>query len=237
MFDKATANRDLLCANSCCSFLVHTNPAFGGYCCRICHWAFVHRIACTVRGHHCQGYEVLDPESSLVERAPLDFTPQRPLRRGWTPPFVLRPAAQDVTGTHSQLTAEVVHLSTKNYGVADVSGSVVKVDLGGASALGSVSVVVSQDVAVDAVSRRGIISATPAVPVPKLKSMELLFTNSVKGKRRRMKDEELEKEVQGDAARDNDFALQKEVATGPHKSDSGGHIWHGQCTGAGMEQC
>ena len=115
----------------------------------------------------------------------------------------------------------MVHLSTKTYGVADASESAVKVDLGGASAIGSVSLVVLQDVAVDAVSRRGMASAMPLLPVPKVKPVELLFTNSAKGKRRRMKDEELEKEVEGDAARDEEVALQKEVVIGPETSLSG----------------
>ena len=132
---------------------MHTNPAFGGYCCRVCHWACVRRLACLVHGHHCQGCAVLDPELSLVERAPLHLTPQSPLRRGWLPPFGAWLAAQDVIRTHSLPTAGAVHLSTKTHGVADASGGVITVDLGGASAIGSVSLVVLEDVAVDAVSR------------------------------------------------------------------------------------
>ena len=172
MSDDPSVHRQQLCANRRCSFLVHTNPAFGGYCCRVCHWACVHRVACLVHGHHCQGYEVLDPELSLVERAPLHLTPQRPLRRGWAPPLGDLLAAQDVTRTHSQPTTGAVHVSTKSYVVADVSGGVITVDLGGASAIGAVSLVVLQDVAAVAVSSRGMAAARPPLPVPKLKPMD-----------------------------------------------------------------
>lgn len=31
----------LLCANPGCSFLIHPEPDFGGFCCKKCHWCFV----------------------------------------------------------------------------------------------------------------------------------------------------------------------------------------------------
>ena len=168
----SSSHRHQLCANPRCSFLVRTNPAFGGCCCRVCHWACGHRLACLVLGHQCQGCEVLDPEMSRVERAPLHLTPHCPLRRGWLPPFGAWLAAQDVIRTHSLPTAGAVHLSTKTHGVADASGGVITVDLGGASAPGPVSLVVLHDVAADALSRRGMVLATPLLPVPKLKPMD-----------------------------------------------------------------
>jgi hypothetical protein len=30
----------LMCAAPLCGFLVHTQPEFGGFCCRKCHWIY-----------------------------------------------------------------------------------------------------------------------------------------------------------------------------------------------------
>jgi len=39
--DNISSDRNrLMCAAPNCYFLVHSDPAFGGYCCRKCHWRF-----------------------------------------------------------------------------------------------------------------------------------------------------------------------------------------------------
>ena len=50
------------CANPTCTFLVHEDPSFGGFCCKRCHWGFVqgstsgkeHGVKCQQR-EACQG--------------------------------------------------------------------------------------------------------------------------------------------------------------------------------------
>ena len=160
MSDSLSIHRNHLCANRRCSCLVHTNPAYGGYCCRVCHWACVHRLVCLIHGPDCQGCEVLDPDSSPVERAPSHVFPECPLQRAWAPPIGDLLAAQECTRTHSV---------SQTYGVADVGGGVVSVDLCGSSSIRSASLVVLGDVAADSVCRRGMVSTTPLLPEPKMK--------------------------------------------------------------------
>ena len=142
MSENPSENRDLICANRLCSFLVHTNPAFGGYCCKVCHWASAQRLACLVHGNHCEGCEVLDPGLAPVKRAPTHWTPQCPLPRGWASPTGVWLASQALTRSDTEQAAQAVHQSTETIGVADASGGLIKVDVGGGPATGSVALVV-----------------------------------------------------------------------------------------------
>ena len=126
-------------------------------------------LVCLVRGHRCEGHAVLDPGLAPVKRAPTHWSPQCPLPRGWASPTGVWLASQALTRSHTEQAAQAVHQSTETIGVADASGGVIKVDLGGASAIGSVSLVWLQDVVVDAVSRRGMVSTTPLLPEPNSK--------------------------------------------------------------------
>lgn len=39
-------DRSLMCANTSCHMKVNSDPAFGGYCCRKCHWRFTSGSGC-----------------------------------------------------------------------------------------------------------------------------------------------------------------------------------------------
>lgn len=44
----------LMCANPRCWYLVHVNPAFGGYCCKKCHWRQATQSKSKKHGIKCQ---------------------------------------------------------------------------------------------------------------------------------------------------------------------------------------
>ena len=113
-----------------------------------------------IHGPDCQGYEVLDPDLSPVERAPSNVFPEHPLRRARAPPIGDLLSAQECTRTHSV---------AQTYGVADLGGGVASGDLCGSSSTRSAFFVVLDDVAADFVCRRGMVSTTPLLAEPKMK--------------------------------------------------------------------
>ena len=100
-------NRGFLCAHTLCTFLVHTNSDFGGYCCRVCHWASAHRRV-SLHGTQCERYDVLAPALVPVGRAPSDWIPKKPLSQTWRPETERRKEPQQQQQAQPHLAAEAV---------------------------------------------------------------------------------------------------------------------------------
>lgn len=72
---QSGTDRMLLCASPNCWFQVHSNPEFGGFCCRKCHWCF--ETGSKSKKKHGGRCERREPPSGAPRSSPL--IPERPM--------------------------------------------------------------------------------------------------------------------------------------------------------------